>query len=130
MRLNAEVSEMNAKNSWRSSQACFTGPMELTDINRDDFKNLLDEIAATRMPFGKFGIKHYPPQGVPIMDLPIEYLIWFKDRGFPQGRLGELLAEVCAIKETGMDAIFDPLRQLHGGRFKLKAQPKRSFGFD
>lgn len=64
------------------------------------------------------------------MDLPIEYLVWFKDRGFPKGRLGELLAEVCAIKETGMDSIFDPLRQRNGGRFKLKASPKRSFRFD
>ena len=51
---------------------------DCTDINRDDFRSLLLEIGKTRMPFGKFGIKAYPPGGVPIMDLPEEYLFWFK----------------------------------------------------
>lgn len=82
------------------------------------------------MPFGKFGIKEYPPSGVPIMDLPPEYLVWFKDRGFPKGRLGELMAEVEAIKAVGMDSLFDPLRQANGGRFSLRAAKRRSFDFE
>jgi len=53
------------------------------------------------------------------MDLPPEYLSWFQDRGFPKGRLGELMAQVAEIKSVGMDAVFDPLRQLNGGRFRL-----------
>ena len=61
---------------------------DFTDIEREDFRNLLAEIGKTRMPFGKFGIKAYPPTGVPLMDLPVEYLPWFKEPGLPQGRLG------------------------------------------
>ncbi len=103
---------------------------DLTEIDREDFRNLLVEIGRTRMPFGKFGIKEYPPSGVPIMDLPVEYLVWFKDRGFPKGRLGELMAQVCEIKEVGMDAVFDPIRQSLGGRHPLRQERRRSFDFD
>lgn len=103
---------------------------EPNEIDREDFRNLLVEIGKARIPFGKFGIKAYPPAGVPIMDLPVEYLVWFKERGFPKGRLGELMAQVCEIKSVGMDAVFDPLRQANGGRFKLQPQRRRTFGFE
>ncbi len=103
---------------------------DFTAIDREDFRNLLLEIGKTRMPFGKFGIKNYPPGGVPIMDLPGEYLAWFKQRGFPKGRLGELMAEVCEIKAVGMDQIFDPLRRANGGRFPLHPARIQSFHFD
>ena len=52
--------------------------MEFTEIDREDFRNLLAEIHKTRMPFGMFGKEKYPPGGVPIYDLPEEYLSWFK----------------------------------------------------
>lgn len=103
---------------------------EFTAIDREDFRNLLLEIGGMRMPFGKFGIKAYPPGGVPIMDLPDEYLAWFQERGFPKGRLGELMAEVYAIKAAGMDCVFDPLRQANGGRFRLHAGRRSSFDFE
>jgi uncharacterized protein (DUF3820 family) len=103
---------------------------DFTAIDRDDFRNLLEEIGKARMPFGKFGIQAYPPSGVPIMDLPEEYLVWFKERGFPKGRLGELMAQVCEIKSVGMDSVFDPLRRAAGGRFPLHPGRRRSFGFE
>jgi len=103
--------------------------MDFTEIDREDFRNLLSEIGRARMPFGKFGPKFYPPTGVPIMDLPPEYLAWFKERGFPKGRLGELLAQVYEIKHVGMDAVFDPLRAANGGRFKLQKKRRSSFDF-
>ena len=103
---------------------------DFTDIDREDFRNLLLEIGKTRMPFGKFGIQAYPPGGVPIIDLPDEYLAWFKERSFPKGRLGELMAEVFEIKAVGMDAIFEPLRRANGGRFRLHAKRRSSFDFD
>jgi uncharacterized protein len=103
---------------------------DFTEIDRDDFRNLLIEIGKTRIPFGKFGIKAYPPAGVPIMDLPQEYLCWFLERGFPKGRLGELMAQVCEIKSVGMDSVFDPIRRINGGRFKLQPSRTRSFDFE
>ena len=101
-----------------------------TEIDRDDFRNLLDEIAETHMPFGKFGIKAYPPRGVPIMDLPPEYLAWFHERGYPKGRLGELMAQVFEIKSVGMDSVFEPLRAARGGRHPLTPRRRRTIDFD
>ena len=103
--------------------------MDFTEIDREDFRNLLEEISHARMPFGKFGIKAYPPHGVPLVDLPPEYLAWFKERGFPKGRLGELMEQVFEIKAVGMDSVFDPLRRATGGRFPLHQQRTRAFRF-
>jgi uncharacterized protein (DUF3820 family) len=103
---------------------------DITEIDREDFRNLLIEIGKARIPFGKFGIKAYPPAGVPIMDLPMEYLCWFLERGFPKGRLGELMAQVCEIKSVGMDSVFDPIRRMNGGRFKLVPVRRKTFDFD
>jgi uncharacterized protein len=104
--------------------------MDLTEIDREDFRRLLVEIGPVHMPFGKFGPKDYPPAGVPLVDLPSEYLSWFKERGFPKGRLGELMAIVCEVKEVGMDAVFEPLRSANGGRYKLRPQKRKSFDFE
>ena len=104
--------------------------MNPTEIDRDDFRNLLQEIAETHMPFGKYGIEACPPRGAPIMDLPLEYLAWFEQRGFPKGRLGELLAHTYEIKAVGMDAVFEPFRKMKGGRFKMKPARKRDIRFD
>ena len=104
--------------------------MNLTEIDRDDFRNLLNEIAETHMPFGKYGIDTCPPRGCPIMDLPLDYLAWFEQRGFPKGRLGELLAHVHEIKAVGMDSIFDPLGALRGGRFRMKPARKKDIRFE
>jgi uncharacterized protein (DUF3820 family) len=99
--------------------------MDFTEIDREDFRNLLVEIGSCHMPFGKFGIQEYPPSGVPLYDLPEEYLGWFKERGFPKGRLGELMAQVHEIKAVGMDCVFDPIRQARGGRFPLRQSRRR-----
>ena len=81
----------------------------------------LADIAATRMPFGKYGPDHYPPRGVPLYDLPVEYLGWFvKKGGFPKGRRGELLRIVHQMKVDGLDEVFDELRRRAGGRTPLR----------
>ena len=102
----------------------------MNEIDREDFRNLLEEIGRTRMPFGKYGRIEHPPNGYPIMDLPLEYLTWFKERGFPKGRLGELLDIIWEVKECGMDSVFDPLRRANGGRTRFKPKRTREFRFD
>ena len=99
--------------------------MDFTEIDREDFRNLLNEVSNSYMPFGRFGPKEYPPWGVPIYDLPPEYLQWFAERGFPKGRLGELMAIVAEIKEVGMDSVFEPIRQAKGGRFSIRKKKNR-----
>jgi len=99
--------------------------MDFTEIDREDFRNLLGEIGNAFMPFGRFGPKEFPPNGVPIFDLPPEYLAWFAERGFPKGRLGELMAVVSEIKEVGMDSLFDPMRQARGGRRSVRKRKNK-----
>ena len=103
--------------------------MEWSEIDREDFRNQLVEAGSWRMPFGKFGPKEYPPGGVPLIDLPVEYLSWFKQQGFPKGRLGELLAFVWEIKANGMDMVFDPVRKANGGRTRLTPGRTKSWVF-
>jgi uncharacterized protein len=101
----------------------------VNEIDREDFRNLLVEISKVKMPFGKYGPQHVPPQGMPIYDLPVEYLVWFKERGFPKGRLGELMAQVCEIKCVGMDQVFDPIRQANGGRVTYHPPRRKQWSF-
>jgi uncharacterized protein len=83
----------------------------------------LADIATTCIPFGKFGPDHFPPRGIPLYDLPVEYLAWFARKGFPQGRLGELLRIVHQMKVDGLDTVFDPFRRRAGGRSALRQKP-------
>ena len=94
-----------------------------------DFRELLAEIASTRMPFGKYGPDRFPPAGVPLYDLPYEYLSWFARKGFPRGRLGELLKVVYAAKRDGADQLFDPIRRQAGGRHPLRKPRRRHWDF-
>lgn len=63
----------------------------------------LDEIAATRMPFGRYA-------GRLLYELPAEYLQWFTNKGWPKGRLGTLLQIVYQMKADGSDIAFDRYR--------------------
>ena len=80
----------------------------------------LAEIVRTAMPFGKYGPAHFPPRGVPLYDLPVEYLVWFDRKGFPKGRIGELLRIVHQLKVDGCDEVFDEIRRTRGGRTNLR----------
>src|SRR5689334_11899933 len=81
----------------------------------------LDEIERTRMPFGKFGPDNFPSLGVPIYDLPVEYLGWFAKKGsWPKGRLGQLLQIVHQMKVDGADFAFDGMRKRAGGKTNLR----------
>ncbi len=68
----------------------------------------LVELANTRMPFGKY-------QGRYLMDLPEAYFVWFQRKGFPRGRLGEMLAAVYEIKLNGLEHLLAPLRNPPAG---------------
>ncbi len=61
------------------------------------------ELAEARMPFGKY-------QGRLLIDLPEPYVIWFKQKGFPNGKLGKQLETVYVIKANGLEHLFDRLR--------------------
>jgi uncharacterized protein len=92
----------------------------------------LAAIERTHMPFGKYGPATHPPLGCPIYDLPAEYLAWFakSGKGWPKGRLGQLLQMVYQMKVDGSDLIaFDPMRRRAGGRTDLR-EKKRQTDYD
>jgi len=60
------------------------------------------ELAATRMPFGKY-------KGRRLVELPEPYVVWFAGQGFPPGKLGDMLRTVYEIKVNGLEYLFDRL---------------------
>jgi uncharacterized protein len=96
----------------------------------DELADALEDIGTWKMPFGKYGPQACPPDGVPLYDLPVEYLLWFKQKGFPKGRLGKLLSVVCQIKVDGAEVIFQPMREAAGGRHPLKVPRQKEWTFE
>ena len=66
---------------------------------------VLLELAKMRMPFGKY-------KGRLLIDLPEPYVVWFSQKGFPAGKLGDMLRMVYEIKVNGLEYLFKPLRNL------------------
>ncbi|WP_158796354.1 DUF3820 family protein [Pedobacter sp. L105] len=64
---------------------------------------LLTELVTLKMPFGKYKEKL-------ICDLPETYLVWFHSKGFPPGKLGELLGTMYEIRLNGLEYLLKPLR--------------------
>jgi len=61
------------------------------------------KLAETRMPFGKY-------KGRLLIDLPKPYVIWFANKGFPEGELGQMLNILYEVKSNGLEYLFKPLR--------------------
>ncbi len=101
------------------------------DIFRRQLADNLKDLASFRMPFGKYGPGACPPKGMPLYDVPLDYLHWFLERGggFPKGRLGELMEFVYHVKSAGAGEVFAPLREAAGGRKTTKRPRKREFKF-
>jgi len=67
-------------------------------------KEKLIELAHYRMPFGKF-------KGRYLLDLPEPYLIWFKQKGYPDGKLGDLLRSMTEIKINGLEPLIRKIQK-------------------
>jgi uncharacterized protein (DUF3820 family) len=55
------------------------------------------------MPFGKY-------QGTPLIDLPETYVVWFYNKGLPEGELGTLLGLLYEIKLNGLEHLVYKLK--------------------
>lgn len=62
----------------------------------------LIQLAHAKMPFGKYKDRY-------LIDLPEYYVVWYKNNGFPKGKLGEQLQLVYELKLNGLE---DMLRQI------------------
>lgn len=65
---------------------------------------LLRELMTLKMPFGKYA-------GRRLVDLPEPYVVWFARKGFPPGKLGQMLAIVHEIKINGLEYLFQPFSE-------------------
>ena len=64
----------------------------------------LVQLANAKMPFGKF-------QGYYLIEIPEHYLVWYKQKGFPAGKLGIQLEQILEIKVNGLEKLIYPLIQ-------------------
>ncbi len=74
----------------------------MTQPNPLNDRVLLD-LASMRMPFGRY-------KGRVLCDLPEPYLVWFHQNGFPEGKLGLLLAAIYEIKVNGLEYLLKPIK--------------------
>lgn len=75
--------------------------MQKTDMTNN---NALIKLANTKMPFGKY--KDYY-----LCDIPEYYIVWYKNKGFPKGEIGELMALLYEIKLNGLEYLLKPLKK-------------------
>lgn len=64
---------------------------------------ILTKLVTTEMPFGKY-------KGTKICNLPENYLLWFRQQGFPKGSLGVLLETMLEIRINGLQYLLEPLK--------------------
>ncbi|MCK5821131.1 MAG: DUF3820 family protein [Bacteroidales bacterium] len=65
---------------------------------------ILQQLVTLRMPFGKYS-------GRLLCDLPVAYLEWFDQKGFPKGQLGMQLQTLLVIKMNGLEHLLEPLKR-------------------
>lgn len=71
-------------------------------MNHDQKK--LIQLAHTKMPFGKY-------EGRYIIDLPEYYMLWYSNKGFPKGQLGEQLQLVYELKLNGLEELIRNIKK-------------------
>jgi uncharacterized protein (DUF3820 family) len=67
---------------------------------------ILIDLVKTKIHFGKY-------KGTLLCDLPVYYLEWLKNKGFPPGKLGMLLSSVYEIKINGLSKILVLVKMTH-----------------
>lgn len=66
-------------------------------------KNTLIELAHAKMPFGKYKDRY-------LIDLPEHYVVWYHSKGFPKGKLGDMLTQIYEIKLNGLEALIRTIK--------------------
>ena len=66
-------------------------------------KEFLIATANMKMPFGKYK-GHY------LADIPEYYMVWYKNKGFPKGKLGNMMGLVYELRLNGLEGILRKIR--------------------
>ncbi|MCA9408188.1 MAG: DUF3820 family protein [Candidatus Omnitrophica bacterium] len=81
----------------------------MSESNSESSEILPDEeflfkLARARMPFGRY-------QGRLLIDLPESYVVWFSQKGYPKGMLGDMLKSLYEIKLNGLEYLLVPFKK-------------------
>ena len=75
---------------------------DITSSDNQAAQQELLKLLDYRMPYGKYA-------GSKLIDLPEPYVVWFYNKGLPEGELGKMLAIIYEIKVNGLEALLKPL---------------------
>jgi uncharacterized protein (DUF3820 family) len=67
-------------------------------------KDFLIKLAHTKMPYGKY-------KGRDLIDLPEYYVVWYHNKGFPKGKLGDMLTQVYELKLNGLEYLIRDIKE-------------------
>ncbi len=68
-------------------------------------KEYLIKLAHTKMPFGKY-------KGRDLINLPEHYIVWYNNKGFPKGQLGDMLKLVYELQLNGLEDLVRNIKTL------------------
>ncbi len=68
-------------------------------------KDFLVKLAHTKMPFGKYKDRF-------LIDIPEYYIVWYHNKGFPKGLLGQQLQTVYELKLNGLEYLVRNIQKL------------------
>lgn len=72
-------------------------------MEKNNQQEILMKLANARMPYGKYKGKY-------LIDLPEYYIVWYRNKGFPSGKFGEMLHLVYEIQLNGLEDMVRKLR--------------------
>jgi uncharacterized protein (DUF3820 family) len=75
-------------------------------LTPDFQQKILIELAHAKMPFGKY-------KGYYLSDIPEYYMVWYRQKGFPAGKLGDQMQQVYELKVNGLEPMLRKLRKLY-----------------
>ena len=89
--------------TWKLVSTFFISHLPTFFSMQQDQKQLI-KLAHTKMPFGKY-------EGKYLIDLPEYYVVWYSNKGFPKGELGEQLQLIYELKLNGLEELIRNIRK-------------------
>jgi len=74
-------------------------------VDKLNNREYLQKLANTKMPFGKYKNRF-------LVDIPEAYYVWFSQKGFPKGELGEMMQLMNEIKINGLEYLIHEIQKL------------------
>ncbi|WP_103866827.1 MULTISPECIES: DUF3820 family protein [Aquimarina] len=68
-------------------------------------KDFLVKLAHTKMPYGKYKDRY-------LIDIPEYYIVWYANKGFPKGMLGQQLQTVYELKLNGLEHLIRNIKKM------------------